>query len=150
IGGPFAAGASSAAITLANAFLFVGSTSPSVSLTVPVQSLTTDTINAAKLNLIADSINSGMINQWNSVHTSLENSLFAQAVLSNFGLLTAFSQISSLPLSSPPMSPTNSLQEEMTTASWSTMIPAVFHWDQVPPHGFPTADGRTGNLQMQQ
>jgi hypothetical protein len=149
IGGPLAAGASSAAITLANSLLVPGSTSPSVNLTVPVQALTNDTINFARLDEIASSIDGGMINQWNGVITSLLNAAFAQAVLSNFGLLTAFSQISSLPLSSPAMSPVNALSDEMSQASWSNMIPAVFHWTQVPPSGFPTADGRTSNLQMQ-
>ena len=95
-----------------------------------------------------------------------ESTTFIETYLSNFGLLEAFQAMSGNQLDSistsgsggqAPLAPETSVNATLSSLSWSTMIPAVFHWATVPspsssdnqPYNFPTADGQTTYLTNQ-
>lgn len=131
--------------SLANSFSNMGSDS---SLTVSVTPITNNLLDYTRLDTVAASINSAIIQQWNSILTTLNNARYVQAVLSNYGLLQALAEMSTLPLTTT-FPANNSLQRTLTNASWRTMLPGVFQWKPVDPTSYPTGDGRTTVLPTQ-
>ena len=84
-----------------------------------------------------------------------DSTTFVETYLSNFGLLEALQAISGSQLAPPVSSPGNpnptmgvspddAAADLISQLSWSTMIPAVFHWSEATPlYTLPAADGRT-------
>lgn len=138
-----------AGASVANSFSNMAGASTTLSITVPVTPITNNMLDYGTLNDIATSLNAVMIQQWNAILAALNNPLYVQAVMSNYGLLQALSPISSAPLGNPALSPTAALTTTLSNASWRTMIPAVFTWQPVKPYNFLSGDGRTTYLVSQ-
>ena len=125
---------------------------------MPVAPITTNILDAANLSLLADNVTSNVAAQWNNIQSALQSTTFIETYLSNYGLLQAFQNLSGsqLDTSDPsrlgvraPISPQTSVDTVLSRLSWSSMIPAVFHWAPTLPYNLPAADSQTTNLSNQ-
>ena len=115
------------------------------SFTVPVTSITNSELNYDTLNDMAKSIQAGALQLWNNILTALTTPALAQSVLSNFGLLKAFAEMSGAPLGNAAATPASAIATSLTRSSWQEMIPATFSWTSVPAYAFPTGNGQTND-----
>jgi FG-GAP-like repeat/Domain of unknown function (DUF4214)/Putative Ig domain len=115
------------------------------SFTVPVTSITNSELNYDNLNDMAVSIQAGALQLWNNILTALTTPALAQSVLSNFGLLKAFAEMSGAPLGNAAATPASAITTSLTRSSWQEMIPATFTWTSVAAYAFPTGNGQTND-----
>jgi hypothetical protein len=94
---------------------------------------------------MAVSIKAGAQQLWDNIKQALITDALAQSVLSNFGLLQAFSSMSAAPLSDPAANPADAVTTSLAQSSWQEMIPATFTWTPVDPPAFPTGNGQTND-----
>ncbi len=144
-----------AGATLASDFIDQASVPGYQNLTVPVTPITNNILNASVLSDIATNVTKSVSSQWQNIQQSLSNTTFVDTYLSNFGLLEALQAISGSQLSPPSstpgnpdptmsVSPNDAATDLISRLSWSTMIPAVFHWSEAPSLStLPAANGQT-------
>ena len=144
-----------AGATLASDFIGQAGVPDYENLTVPVTPITNNILNAGVLSDLATNITNGVSTQWQYIQQALDSTTFVETYLSNFGLLEALQAISGSQLAPPVSSPGNpnptmgvspddAATDLISQLSWSTMIPAVFHWSEATPlYTLPAADGRT-------
>jgi hypothetical protein len=145
--GPLAGALIAGGITVARSFESnaYASGAGTVPFTVPVTSLTNSVLNYANLSRMANSIQKGAQQFWTSIQSALMSDAFVQSVLSNFGLLKAFSVMSGAPLGYDAAKPADAVQASLKRSSWQEMIPATFTWAPVAPEAFPTGNGQTND-----
>ena len=116
-----------------------------VSFTVPVTSITNSELNYDELSDMGGSIQAGALQLWNNILSALTTAALPQSVMSNFGLLKAFSVMSGTPLGDDAANPANAVTTSLERSSWHEMIPASFNWAPVAPPAFPTGNGQTND-----
>ncbi len=135
-----------AGASIAGSFIGEAGVPSSVSLTVPLGTVTTSIVNATHLDDLSTNITAAVTNQWKNFYAALTSTTFIQAVLSNYGLVKALQDMDGAVLSKSELSPSDAATNILSRASWHTMVPAVFHWVPTDPTTFPTGNGQTTNL----
>jgi hypothetical protein len=119
---------------------------PTSSINISFVPVMQSLLNFEHLSELADNIDASMSTFLSQITSALQSQNYLTSVFSNYGLLEAFSSTS---IDNQENLANDIIQAEATLAAkqaWMTMIPATFHWEQVTPDAFPSANISNGNF----